>query len=278
MNDEDQIIREWQEPRESYGAWIEYSILTHPKLNDRQKILYARIQNLATKRGYCYASNQWFSEQMTTSIPTIKRDLKILRDLKMINYTMKVTKSGSIRCIYLGGSDQEIGGGQITGDPGGQITGDPQNNNRENIYIPPEIKNDSGDTHKNENDPDPIKLVIANNPRFFRDCPITIDNKKVTVKELEQILLVMKEYNDVREIYRCKPGEKYRAVNPDNKTCRQIVRMARDGIELKTFSNCLYNMFEAENHKKNNWMYLTPEFVTRDDKMIMYSYDTKGKN
>ncbi len=245
-----------EEPREGYGAYITHDILNNDQLNDRQKVLYARIHNLTNKKGYCFASNEWFSTQMKTSIPTIKRDLKLLRDQNLIHQVMKETETGSIRLIYLGG-------GQLTGDLRGQLTGDPHNIIERNRTIP-------GLEKKPGNDP--IKDLIAANEFKLRFIPKTVYGKKVTLKEVEWVLTSMTRYNDVRAHRLGKLTDpKYRGLSPCNKACSQLIVLFRDDPDImESWYATIENMFNAQTHKENHWQWLTPEFISRKTKYDIY--------
>ncbi len=267
---DDEIFNENQ-PREGYGAYITHDILNHDQLNDRQKILYARIHNLTNKKGYCFASNEWFSNQMKTSIPTIKRDLKSLRDISLIHQVMRKTKTGSIRLIYLGGcrvidkqpSITELGGGQLTSDTRGQLTSDPHN------II--EIKNSKPGEKKSPGNLPIDEMIVANEKRL-RHLPKTVSKKKVTLSEANWVLVSMKMFNDVRAFRLGKLNDpSYRWLTPDLKACRQLVELFRDDPNVKdSWYATIENMFNAGCHKENNWQYLTPEFVSRKTKYDIY--------
>ena len=96
--------------RESgYYAVIKFKMFEDDRLNANMIILYALITALANKNGYCYASNQYFSNILRVSTESISRWLTKLEKYGYISRELK-PKKGAIteRKIYLlDGSDKQ---------------------------------------------------------------------------------------------------------------------------------------------------------------------------
>jgi len=58
--------------------------LDDPKISSELNLLL-RISSLTAEKGYCYASNQYFSDKMDLSLISISRKIKKLKDLGYIN-------------------------------------------------------------------------------------------------------------------------------------------------------------------------------------------------
>lgn len=104
------------------------------------------------------------------------------------------------------------------------------------------------------------------NEKLFRNCPKMVRKKTVTLKELQYLQNAIDIFNEVRSLHKNKPSN----VSPDNKACRQLVEMCRDGIDFNEIESACYNMFGSDYHKENNWTHLTPEFISRSDKFQKY--------
>jgi hypothetical protein len=78
----------------NYYAIITSNILFNSDLTDSEKILCAHISTLQKKNGYCYASNQYFSNITGVHKNTISRRLNRLKELGVL--TIKIVhKKGS---------------------------------------------------------------------------------------------------------------------------------------------------------------------------------------
>lgn len=85
-----------------------YSILTadvryHDKLSPFDKLLYSDITALTNKKGYCNASNKYFSKVFNKSIRAISRSISTLSDNSLITTTLIRDENNEIveRKIYL---------------------------------------------------------------------------------------------------------------------------------------------------------------------------------
>ena len=66
-------------PFQFKGVWIPASIWLNTELTDREKFLLAQIHYFTREDEPCYASNEYLSEFMGTTIKTIKNMLVILK-------------------------------------------------------------------------------------------------------------------------------------------------------------------------------------------------------
>ena len=87
------------------GAWIPAHILGDERLTPRQKLLAGRIIALTGERGYCWASNQYFMDEMGKGRTTVKRDLGYLVEL------------GLFRRVVVGDNQRHL---YYEGGPGGR--------------------------------------------------------------------------------------------------------------------------------------------------------------
>lgn len=85
------------EPEESYFAIITEEVLYSKELTDRQKLLFACITNLARKKGYCWASNKYFSEKLERDMRTIQRDISSLKDLGFITSVTHYNEKNEVK-------------------------------------------------------------------------------------------------------------------------------------------------------------------------------------
>jgi hypothetical protein len=87
----------------SKGAWINADVLYSKHLNTQQKILYAVIFNLTHKNGFCWASNNYFANELNVSIRTIQRDIDKLIKHGFLNRVDELTARGkeTKRLLYV---------------------------------------------------------------------------------------------------------------------------------------------------------------------------------
>ena len=69
----------------NYWAVVPAFVRYNKSLTYLEKILYAEISALSNKMGYCYATNQYFSDNFGNSDMTIQRSLKNLEELGFIS-------------------------------------------------------------------------------------------------------------------------------------------------------------------------------------------------
>lgn len=64
----------------SYFYLMPSGIVTHDKISDGAKITYALILGLSNQYGYCFARNEKLCEMRNTSLSTLGRHIKELKD------------------------------------------------------------------------------------------------------------------------------------------------------------------------------------------------------
>jgi uncharacterized phage protein (TIGR02220 family) len=97
---------------------------------------------------------------------------------------------------------------------------------------------------------------------------ITKHNKGKEIKGKESKVNESKEkYSDFIESVCLITGKSYRG---DKKSERAFNARIKEGYEIEDILEALENAVKQENHIKNNFRYLTPEFITRQDKIELY--------
>lgn len=84
----------------SYYAVIPAPVLYSKDLTNFQKLLYANISALTNKDGYCFASNEYFSDLFGTTIETISRAISGIAKAGFVMIEID-KKAGNVRKIYL---------------------------------------------------------------------------------------------------------------------------------------------------------------------------------
>jgi hypothetical protein len=84
----------------NYYAIIPASVRYDSRLSASEKLLYAEITALANMRGYCNASNDYFSRLYQTKKETVSRWISALADLDYISVVVDKT-IGNQRLIYI---------------------------------------------------------------------------------------------------------------------------------------------------------------------------------
>jgi hypothetical protein len=72
------------EQKPSYYSILTADVRYHDKLSPFDKLLYSDITALTNKKGYCNASNKYFSKVFNKSISTISRSISTLSDNNLI--------------------------------------------------------------------------------------------------------------------------------------------------------------------------------------------------
>ena len=65
------------------GLWLPAEILLDKKLSDKEKIILSMIMYLSKDKGYCFATNNYFSDILNVTVVSISR---IINSLKKKNY------------------------------------------------------------------------------------------------------------------------------------------------------------------------------------------------
>lgn len=118
------------EEKRSYYAIIPAKVRYDENLSANAKLLYGEITALANEKGYCWATNEYFSKLYGTSTKTISRWISNLCAIGYIKAEMinsKDNKTGLIRVLKVGG--QFWGGGTKMSIPPGQKCLDPLDKN-----------------------------------------------------------------------------------------------------------------------------------------------------
>lgn len=86
------------------GVWIPREIWLRKDLTCVEKCMLAEIESLSGVAGNdiqgCFASNEWFSENLGVSRATVTRGVAKLIDLEFIKLTMEPTAKGTRRILY----------------------------------------------------------------------------------------------------------------------------------------------------------------------------------
>ena len=73
-----------QRNRVGYYSIIPSKILYNKELKANEKLLYAMITSLACKEGYCFATNNYFAEELGVHPKTVSSWISDLRDKNFI--------------------------------------------------------------------------------------------------------------------------------------------------------------------------------------------------
>ena len=65
------------------GLWIPVEVLLNKDLSDKEKIILSMIIYLSKDKGYCFATNNYFSDILNVTVVSISR---IINSLKKKNY------------------------------------------------------------------------------------------------------------------------------------------------------------------------------------------------
>ena len=65
------------------GLWMPSEILINDKLSDKEKIILSMIIYLSKDKGYCFATNNYFSDILNVTVVSVSR---IINSLKKKNY------------------------------------------------------------------------------------------------------------------------------------------------------------------------------------------------
>jgi SOS-response transcriptional repressor LexA len=87
-----------EEIKQSYYAIIPANVRYDNDISPNAKLLYGEITALCNQKGYCWASNQYFSDLYGVSDRTIQSLIKQLRDK---NYIRVELKENTKRLIYI---------------------------------------------------------------------------------------------------------------------------------------------------------------------------------
>ncbi len=141
----------------AYYAVIPAEVRYNQTLSAGAKLLYGEISALATRDGYCWASNPYFADLYQTTERTISRQIALLEQcgfIRTVEQRSDLTGKVTGRRIYLTPGEVSMSGGHPVDKnvQGGRqfcpqgvtfLSTGSTNNNKYNIYIGDEKKNPS---------------------------------------------------------------------------------------------------------------------------------------
>ena len=93
-----------EEIKQGYYAIIPANVRYDKDISPNAKLLYGEITALCNQKGFCWASNQYFSNLYGVSDRTIRTLIKQLQDKKYIKVELK---DNTKRLIYIDFTTQE---------------------------------------------------------------------------------------------------------------------------------------------------------------------------
>ncbi len=70
------------------GLWMPSEILINDKLSDKEKIILSMIIYLSKDKGYCFATNNYFSDILNVTVVSVSRIINSLKKKKYIKINM----------------------------------------------------------------------------------------------------------------------------------------------------------------------------------------------
>ena len=115
-------MEEKQRNRVGYYSIIPSKILYNKELKANEKLLYAMITSLACKEGYCFATNNYFAEELGVHPKTVSSWISDLRDKNFIKVEMvrKENKQIIQRKIYINDVPYPLNNGYLYQSKNGQ--------------------------------------------------------------------------------------------------------------------------------------------------------------
>lgn len=99
MPKNEEISQEMERP--NYYAILPANVRYDKRLSANAKLLYCEISALANVKGYCYASNKYFSELFSVDIRSVKNWLYNLKDYGYITMNFDDNKDLRTRKIFI---------------------------------------------------------------------------------------------------------------------------------------------------------------------------------
>ena len=99
MQKNEEISQEMEKP--NYYAILPANVRYDKRLSANAKLLYCEISALANVKGYCYASNKYFSELFSVDIRSVKNWLYNLKDYGYITIDFDENKDLRTRKIFI---------------------------------------------------------------------------------------------------------------------------------------------------------------------------------
>lgn len=222
-----------EDVKRSYYAIVPADVRYCKELCANAKLLYGEITALCNERGYCYASNLYFSQLYEVSISSVSRWVTKLEINNFIITESKVSTKGTERHIKI--RDNRIT--QMVGTTQNEEEGSTQN------YIGGLRKNAQGGLRKNDK---------CNNTTVINN---TVNNNSST--EVDEYLTFIQFINE-------SFGRNFRG---DSKSKRAFNARIKEGISIERIQVAARNAYNDKYHSDNAYQYLTPEFLTRADKI-----------
>ena len=115
-------MEEKQRNRVGYYSIIPSKILYNKELKANEKLLYAMITSLACKEGYCFATNNYFAEELGVHPKTVSSWISDLRDKNFIKceYVKGENKQIIQRKIYINDVQHPLNNGYLYQSKNGQ--------------------------------------------------------------------------------------------------------------------------------------------------------------
>ena len=124
-----------------YYSIIPSRILYNKQLKANEKLLYAMITSLACKEGFCFATNNYFAEELGVHPKTVSSWISDLRDKNFIKVDLIRNENKQIiqRKIYINDVPYPLNNGYLYQSKNGQAI----NQNMEDNIIRNNIKNNT---------------------------------------------------------------------------------------------------------------------------------------
>ena len=124
-----------------YYSIIPSRILYNKELKANEKLLYAMITSLACKEGFCFATNNYFAEELGVHPKTVSSWISDLRDKKFIKVDLIRNENKQIiqRKIYINDVPYPLNNGYLYQSKNGQAI----HQNMEDNIIRNNIKNNT---------------------------------------------------------------------------------------------------------------------------------------
>lgn len=175
-----------------YYAIIPADVRYDPDLRPNAKLLYGELTSLCNQKGYCWATNDHFSELYGLSVGTISRLISQLESKGYIRCEMVATDKGSERRIYAGvflvqqgGVDEKRKTPLDENDKGGLDEIVKQNNKINNTKEPPKAPQGAA-SEKKEKRQRRQKSVPSWRPEKFEGFWNAYPRDEARIKAVEQ--------------------------------------------------------------------------------------------
>lgn len=119
--------------------------------------------------------------------------------------------------------------------------------------------------------PGNVTFQRLQNVTFTRLQNVTNNNNKINNNKINNIITPVKtgEYEIFIETFNRITNRKFTV--RDRKARTQFLMRLKEGWKIEEIENAIRNCMNDTFHKENNYKYLTPEFITRSDKLEKYA-------